>query len=387
MRVRLNKLNTLNKKIVIVVSPRSPIRGAFPDIISILESIGLKCVILAGPRSNVHVDLSANVTYQEMVLSKVMNKWLSRVSRTIAYLVEQLIVIPALIKLSRKVDLILFSHTLMPLPLLSMRLLRKKALVYVGGLSHSGAAQRKFVDGVTLLLEDLCYRWANAVLVVSSSLTKEQPLIKYRKKTFEAPIRLLDDSFFETFCFSPPSNRENVVGFLGRFNWEKGIIEFADSISLVNSKRNDVRFLIIGDGPLKDVLFKKLKSSKLGKKVTILSWVTDIETYLKMIKLLVVPSISEGLPSVILEAMACGTLVLATPVGCITDLVENEKSGFLLNDLLPDHVSNKILEILDRPGYFLDNISQGANYILKQKYAKNTTLEKWRRPIEAVTRA
>ncbi len=375
----------LKRSAVVVVSPRAEIRGAFPDLLNILCLLGFKCIVLGGQKSQLRTDLPSDVIYQQIVLSKIISKWPANRQRFLAFLIEQLLTIFSLIRLGKKADMILFSHTLMPFPLIQTRLIREKSLIYIGGISHLAVLQQQSIEKAFILsLEDIYYRLANCVLVVCNGLATEYPLNKYREKIFEAPNRLLDDGFFERFNFSLPSRKENIVGFVGRFSQEKGIMEFVDSIPLVHNKRKDISFIIIGDGDLKDDIREKLKTFNMDTAVTLLPWVNNIEDYLKRIKLLVVPSRTEGLPSVIIEALSSGTLVLAAPVGCITGLLEDERNGFLLEKSLPQDISSRILEILNRSSSDLDKVSNRGIYSLKQKNGKTMSLNKWKQAIETV---
>jgi len=63
-------------------------------------------------------------------------------------------------------------------------------------------------------------------------------------------------------------------------------------------------------------------------------------------KLLVILSSTEGLPNVMLEAMACGTPVLAAPVGSIPDIIINDETGFLSTDRTPEGISNAVVKLL-----------------------------------------
>jgi len=81
-------------------------------------------------------------------------------------------------------------------------------------------------------------------------------------------------------------------------------------------------------------------------------------------------------PSVILEAMACGTLVLATPVGAILDIINDDKTGFLLKSNDPKHIADKIIELLEKVSknaynYVRENFSYEKPWNHGEKYLVN----------------
>lgn len=377
----------MSDSIIVTISPRYLLRGSL-DIVSILKLIGLKSIILAGPSDNIKVELPSGTKYSEVAWSKALNTWFYNVPSFLSYLIEQVLVAFTLIRQSKKARLVLFSHSLMPFPVVVSKILRKKTLLYSGGLFHTTVpTQYPITRALVLLLESLYYKWADAILVVTSSLANDAVLEKHRAKIFEASARLLDKNFFARFSFSRPSIRRNVIGFIGRSSWEKGASDFAASIPLVRVGKKDAKFLIVGSDSTQfarsDVLeMSKIDPSLMEKCVEMISWVNDIESYLKKMKLLVIPSKSEGMPSVLLEAAACGTLVLATPVGGIGDFIVDGQTGFLLDNTSPDTIAHRILEILGSQSLLLDRVSLNAYRLLKQKYDADQVLSAWRLAIE-----
>jgi len=88
------------------------------------------------------------------------------------------------------------------------------------------------------------------------------------------------------------------------------------------------------------------------------------------------PSFTEGLPNILLEAMACGTPVLATSVGAVPDVVNERKTGFLLKSTRPEHIAKRIVELLGNPS-LLERVSEGAYRFVREKFRYEKTLEIW----------
>ncbi|MDR9817328.1 MAG: glycosyltransferase family 4 protein [Candidatus Methanoculleus thermohydrogenotrophicum] len=127
----------------------------------------------------------------------------------------------------------------------------------------------------------------------------------------------------------PLPDRPSLIGYIGRLSGEKGVQHFAQALPAVLNGREDLRVLIGGDGPLKELIEASLQKGGVTARVDLPGWIShdDLPGYLNQLRLLVLPSYTEGLPNIMLEAMACGTPVLATPVGAIPDVIIDGKTG------------------------------------------------------------
>ena len=94
-----------------------------------------------------------------------------------------------------------------------------------------------------------------------------------------------------------------------------------------------------GHWKTKSVAF--LQEKNLMDLVKTAGWISHdhLPEYLRMLQLLVIPSSTEGLPNIMLEAMACGTPVAATSVGAIPDVIREGETGYILEDNSPECIS------------------------------------------------
>jgi glycosyltransferase involved in cell wall biosynthesis len=359
---------------------------AISDTIRILRMLNFRVIFLARAKRSARAYLPKEVEVSETALSGVFSKGSDNVFlHRFFMLFDHILVALSLLRLCKSYDLVIFSHCLMPLPVLISRILARNPLVYVAGIPLSAGPEYNLATRMIAILENLCYRWSKGILVVSSSLVKRPPLSKYSQKAFEAPIRICDERFLARFSYSPPSGRRDLVGFVSRLAWEKGALEFVRSIPHIISRKSDTDFLIVGDGPLRDRVLQEVGFPEVKKRVTMIPWTNTPEIYLKRMKLLALPSRSEGIPSVVLEAMACGTPVLVTRVGGLADLLDDGKNAFLLNNTEIEYLAVRILEILERPD--LDDISKNAYAMLLSHYNQKKILTDWRSAFETIFRA
>lgn len=150
------------------------------------------------------------------------------------------------------------------------------------------------------------------------------------------------------------SNNKIIIGFVGNLIHVKniGILPM-----IMNGLKDSHLFelWIIGDGNLKDVLLSDLKEKNINFRFMGRQPSSEIVKLMNCMSFLVVPSLSEGLPRVTLEAISCGVHVLGSNVGGIPEVI-SPKNCFELDNDLHFNIINRIQEILDKsePPLFLD---------------------------------
>jgi len=134
---------------------------------------------------------------------------------------------------------------------------------------------------------------------------------------------------------------------------------------------------MIGDGPLM-AFVKRLVKKNYCKNIKITGWLStaDIVNYLNTLRLVLLPSRNEGLPSLILESMACGTPVLASKVGGISYIIKNNFNGFLLDTLDTNLIAAKIISILKNER-LLTFVSNNARAFIINNYDKVKVQQSW----------
>ena len=120
-----------------------------------------------------------------------------------------------------------------------------------------------------------------------------------------------------------------VVGYIARITAQKDPLTFIKAISLTPSDQN-VKFLVIGDGDLKAEMRSLAENLKLDKKIIFEKFRSDIPAILNGIDIFCLPSLWEGLPIALLEAMAMRKAIVATAIDGTMDLIINGENGLLV---------------------------------------------------------
>ena len=158
----------------------------------------------------------------------------------------------------------------------------------------------------------------------------------------------------------------SVIGVIGRLSREKRI-ELLFSISeRIISEVGDVKFLITGDGPYKDNLLQCARDLGIEDRTIFLGHRDDIKRVYKTIDLLVSVSNTEGLPNVILEALACGAPVVATRVGGIEELIEDRVNGLLFSPEDTDGITNGIITLLLNRDMASSFAEEGRKFVCRE---------------------
>jgi L-malate glycosyltransferase len=124
-----------------------------------------------------------------------------------------------------------------------------------------------------------------------------------------------------------------VVAVFARLNRLKGIEYFLEAAALLAKRFDEVRFLIVGDSiseAYRDELERHAAGLGLADRVVFAGFRGDVPELLSEVSVSVLPSLSEGLSNVVLEAMAAGVPVVATAVGGTPEMVENGVTGLLV---------------------------------------------------------
>jgi glycosyltransferase involved in cell wall biosynthesis len=121
-----------------------------------------------------------------------------------------------------------------------------------------------------------------------------------------------------------------VVGNVGALVPHKGQRHLIEAAHLVVQELPDVRFVILGEGELREHLDRLVREHRLEKHVLLPGFRTDVLGCIKSFDLFVMSSVTEGLGTSLLDAMACTKAIVASRAGGIPEVVEDEVNGVLV---------------------------------------------------------
>jgi glycosyltransferase involved in cell wall biosynthesis len=290
-----------------------------------------------------------------------------------------------MIKLSRNVDLWIFpigGEALLPCAVLA-KILRKPIIMSLTSSTESMMKhQQNSLTPIVVIFAKINYILADRIILYSPSLITEWVLEKYRPKILIAHRHFLD---FNTFTVTTPlPDRAPLIGYIGRLSGEKGVQHFAQALPAILSDQQALRALIGGDGQLKEAIEASLQEQGVSTRVELPGWIShdDLPEYLNQLRLLVLPSYTEGLPNIMLEAMACGTPVLATPVGAIPDVIIDGKTGFIMENNSPECIAENVIRALSSPD--LEQIAEDGRRFVEENFTFEKVVENWKKVLQDI---
>lgn len=149
-------------------------------------------------------------------------------------------------------------------------------------------------------------------------------------------------------CTSVVRNSEIIIGTVCRLSPQKNLKLFLDMAKLLSDLKSDLKFMIVGDGLLRDDLEKYSEFLGVRHKIIFMGEQHNVFDLLQKISIFVNTSSYEGLSNAIMEAMLTGLPVVATDVGGNSELITNGETGFLCK---PDNLE----EIVEKVMYLINN--------------------------------
>jgi glycosyltransferase involved in cell wall biosynthesis len=168
-----------------------------------------------------------------------------------------------------------------------------------------------------------------------------------------------------------------VIGFAGELREKKGLRSLLNAYAQIN-KEAPATLLIVGDiraGEDRQI-FEEFKLSNPDANMIVTGYVSqnDLPVYYSLMDVFIHPSLRDGLPNALLEAMACEKAVIATPVGGITDAVTDCETGRFVRTNTASELAEAIQELLDNEA-LRKKLGSAARQIVERKFTLQAELE------------
>lgn len=161
---------------------------------------------------------------------------------------------------------------------------------------------------------------------------------------------------------------ECLIGAVGNLYEVKGHRYLVEAFSGIQDRVANARLVIAGRGREEAALLDLIRRSGLQDRVSLLGFREDVPALLQAMDIFVMPSISEGLPLSVLEAMASRTPVIATSVGGLPQLIDHGKTGLLVPSRDAVALRQALLSFLEKQS-LMENIARRAESMVRGKYS------------------
>lgn len=158
------------------------------------------------------------------------------------------------------------------------------------------------------------------------------------------------------------------IGFAGRLSAEKNPGLMIRLQQALQQLQVPCTLLLAGDGPQQDLLLEQIRQNGQAADIRLLGFVGDMARFLAALDALVVPSLTEGMPMVVLEAMARGIPVLAAKVGGLPGIIDDGVNGMLVDGHDAEIYALRLQQLL-QDNDVRENLQQAARQTVRDRFA------------------
>lgn len=159
---------------------------------------------------------------------------------------------------------------------------------------------------------------------------------------------------------------EVVIGVVGRLTEQKDPMTSVKAFKLINENYSNTKLMFVGSGELERDVIHYAKENGIYDKVIITGWVNDVEKYIPAFDIAILPSKWEGFGLVLVEYMACNKPIVASNVGGIKDIINDNENGLLIEKNNYNELFEKISMLLENKVTILNFIRSNEKY--RNKY-------------------
>lgn len=283
-----------------------------------------------------------------------------------------------LIILSRKYDFdILHAHSAIPTGLIGVivaKILKKPIFITVHGMDINNFENSSIFKRLITFSLNNCTK----TIAVSDNLAKKMRYLKINQNKIVILRNAVDTNRFKPLRnknlrkYYKIEDDEILILFVGYLDTFKGIFELIDAFGEIKQIYNNIKLMIIGNGPKKHELENRVLALDLEKSVMFTGNLKpdEMHSYYQAADIFTLPSYTEGLPLAVLEAMSCGIPVIASNVGGIPEIIRNNENGFLIPPRNNKILKDKLIILIDNDR-LREKFRRNSIEIIKDKFDIN----------------
>ena len=200
-------------------------------------------------------------------------------------------------------------------------------------------------------LERFLFRFADVAIVVSQPLHDTINAVRGKNKPTKKILNAVDPGDLKAGVGRDAtrkkyqlSNSDIVFSVFGRLSPEKGQLVLIEAFKSVKESVPNSKLMVVGEGPDELLLLDEINELNLLDDIIFCGYQRTVRDYYEASDIVVLPSYSEGLPNVVLEAMCLGKPVIATDVGSVHEIIEDGVNGWIVPSGMPGPMAGKMIE-------------------------------------------
>ncbi len=172
-----------------------------------------------------------------------------------------------------------------------------------------------------------------------------------------------------------------VILFVGRLDPQKAPGNLLTAFGEIAEQASDFHLLFIGDGPLRGELEENASRLSCSSRIHFAGWQSQVPQLMKAASCLVLPSLWEGMPNVVLEAMAAGLPVISTKVDGVSELIQDGKQGTLVACDSSKEIQDALFDFYSRPAEYRA-MSRDAQGVVNKEFTWDSIAQKYEQVYE-----
>lgn len=236
------------------------------------------------------------------------------------------------------------------------------------------------------IIDRIALKFSNRIIAVSEGIKENLLKNGIRENRIEVIVNAVPVSADPSAFRRDRENRrarygiietDFVAGYIGRLSQEKGIKYLLEAAGSLDGSGIPLKVLIIGDGPQRKELEDIVMAKGIEGMVIFAGFQSDIESWLPALDVFILPSLTEGTPMALLEAMSFGIPAIASRVGGVPDVVADGENGILFEAGNSRELIQALKILFNEPSLH-GKIGQNAKKTIMNKY----NIHSWCRTIE-----